>query len=78
MAKWRAPASYTAGRKLTIAGTTYAAGATISNATVKAIKHVGALLSNRDIIPNVDPHYRKGKVKTPTPTDMPAVRRKAL
>lgn len=48
----------------------YAPGDTIPNATVKKIKHLGALLGNRSIIPNVDPHGRRGKSKTPSPIDL--------
>lgn len=48
----------------------YAPGDAIPNAVVKGIKHLGALLGNRSIIPNLDPFHRKGKSKTPTPTDL--------
>lgn len=48
----------------------YEVGDTIPNATVKAIKHLGALLGKRSIIPNLDPFRRKTKLETPTPTDL--------
>lgn len=78
MARHQSQSSYTAGRTITLGGTTYAPGATIPAATVKALKKLSALLSNREIIPNVDPWKRKGKLKTPTPTDMSPVQRRAL
>jgi hypothetical protein len=55
----------------------YNLGDVIPNATVKAIKHVSALLSRRWIIPNWDFHYRKTLSTTPTPTDVspPSVRK---
>lgn len=75
MPKVTSPTSFTAGRTLTLNGTTYTPGQTIPNATVKSLKNLSALLGNRDIIPNVDPHSRKTRLSTPTPTDLtPGVR----
>ena len=78
MPKYVVPASYTSGRKQTLAGTVYNPGDTIPNAVVKGLKDLSALLSNREIIPNVDPHSRRTKVSTPTPTDVPPVVRKSM
>jgi hypothetical protein len=73
-----APTSYTAGKKFTVGGTTYNPGDTVPNATVKGLKRVSAFLGRRIIIPNADPYRRKGRLRTPTPTDVSAVFRKAL
>jgi hypothetical protein len=79
MPKYVIPASYTCGREGTkINGTTYHKGDVIPPATVKALPNLSALLSNRDIIPNVDPRSRKTKLATPTPTDIQPVVRKAM
>jgi hypothetical protein len=79
MPKYRIPSSYTCGREgLKINNTVYHKGDAIPAATVKSLKKVSALLGNRDIIPDVDPHYRKTKLKTPAPTDVPPVVRKAM
>lgn len=48
----------------------YEPGDAIPNATVKTVKHLGALLGKRSIIPNVDPLNRRGRLRTPTPTDL--------
>lgn len=75
--KLNAPTSFTAGRKVTINGTTYQPGATIPPATVKSVRALGALLSSRIIIPNVDPHRRmKYRLRTPTPTGVGTLFRK--
>jgi hypothetical protein len=77
--KLNAPTSYTAGRKLTIDGVTYQPGAAIPAATVKGLRALGALLSSRRIIPNVDPHRRmKARLRTPAPTGVGAIFRKSL
>lgn len=49
---------------------TYEPGDQIPNETVKSIAHLGALLGNRSIIPDVDPHSRFNKAKTPSPMDL--------
>lgn len=72
------PATFSAGRKVVIGGTTYQPGDAIPNATVKAIKHLSALLSRRFIIPNLDPYRRRTKLSTPTPTDIQVTVRKTL
>jgi hypothetical protein len=79
MPKYVVPTSYTCGREGTkIGATVYHKGDAIPAATVKALPNLSALLSNRDIIPNVDPHSRKTRLSTPTPTDVPPVVRKAM
>lgn len=81
MAKHVAPATYTAGRRLTIGGTVYQPGDAIPAATVKGLKRLSSLLSNRDIIPNVDPQRRNkiGRGRwVPTPTDVSAFFRRGL
>lgn len=78
MARLVIPASFTARKRIVLNGTVYAPGATIPNATVKGLKHLGSLLSNRWIVPNVDPWRRRTKLPQPTPTDFGAVARKAL
>ena len=64
----RKPASFTAGRKIVLGGTTYQPGNAVPNATVKAIKNLNALLSNGSLLPNADVHVRKHRASTPTPT----------
>ncbi|HEY5787500.1 MAG TPA: hypothetical protein VIT65_22270 [Microlunatus sp.] len=77
--KLTVPASYTAGKKFTVNGTTYNPGDTVPNATVKGLKRLSAFLGRRIIIPNVDPYNRKrARLRTPTPTDVSAQFRKAL
>ena len=77
--KLNVPTSYTAGRKVTLFGTTYQPGAAIPAAVVKSVRNVGALLSSRIIIPNVDPHRRlKYRLRTPTPTGVGSLLRKLL
>lgn len=78
MARLQIPTSYTARKRIVLGGTVYAAGDTIPNATVKGIKHLGSLLGNRFIVPNVDPWKRRTKLRNPTPTDFGAVARKAM
>lgn len=56
----------------------YEPGNTISNATVKKIQHLSALLGNRSIIPNIDPFRRKTKLSTPAPTDLGPSMKKTL
>jgi hypothetical protein len=78
MPKKVVPTSYTAGRDIRLSGTVYTKGQTIPNATVKAQKALSRLLSRRFIIPDKDPHGRKTKLRTPTPTDVNPSFRKAL
>lgn len=78
MPKITAPTSFTAGRKQTINGTVYNPGDTIPNAVVKTLKNLSALLGNREIIPNADPHKRKTLLKSPAPTDIGSVLRKDI
>jgi hypothetical protein len=56
----------------------YNPGDTIPKATVKAIRNLSSLLSNRSIIPNVDPHHRRNLPATPTPTDASVGMRRSL
>jgi hypothetical protein len=72
------PASYTARKRLVLNGTVYNPGATIPNATVKALKRLSMFLGNRSIVPNIDPYQRQNRIGTPTPTDLGPAARKAL
>jgi hypothetical protein len=72
------PTSYTAGRKVTLFGTTYQPGASIPAGTVKTLRNLSVLLGRRLIIPNADPHNRRNRLRTPTPTDISAVFRRKL
>ena len=74
----KALTSFTAGRKVTINGTTYQPGAAIPNAVVKTVKCLSALLSSRIIIPNVDRHGRRTRLYKGAPTDISPAERKAL
>lgn len=62
----RTPTSFTAGRKLTLEGTTYQPGAVVPNAAVKKIKNLSAYLSRRIIIPNVTTRQSKNHLLTKT------------
>lgn len=62
------PASFSAGRKIILNGTTYQPGAAVPNAVVKGLKRLSALLSNGSIITNIDLHNRKNKASTSKPT----------
>ena len=66
----RKPASFTAGRKIVIGGTTYQPGDAVPNATVKGLKRLSALLSNGSIRTNIDMHNRKNRLSTPTPNSI--------
>ena len=79
MPQLQTPTSFTCGREgLKIDGTTFHAGDTVSVSVAKKVRNLSALVSNRDLIPNVDPHQRKNKAKTPTPTTMAGAARRAL
>lgn len=67
----RKPTSFTAGRKVTLQdGTTYQPGATVPTAVAKACRNLSALLSRRILVPDARTSATKGKVGTPTPTDI--------
>lgn len=70
MVRIQTPASYTVRKTVTINGTVYQPGAAITNATVKGIKRLSALLGNRTIVPNVDPFRRRTKNKHTAPLDL--------
>lgn len=53
MNRFRLPSSFTAGRKLTLTGTTYQPGAAVPVAKVKHLRNLGALISSRRLVPNV-------------------------
>lgn len=73
------PASFTAGKKVTLNGTTYQPGDAVPLNVVKGLKRVSALVSRRILIPNLDPHRRlKYRLRVPTPTDISATFRKSL
>lgn len=73
------PTSFTCGREgLKIDGTTFHTGDTVSVAVAKKVRNLSALVSSRALIPNVDPHQRKGKAKTPRPVTMAGAARRAL
>ena len=64
------PASFVAGRKITLNGAVYLPGAAVANAVVKTIKRLDALLSNGSLVANVDPYNRKKRAVTPSPTSV--------
>ena len=72
------PASFSAGRKIVINGTVYQPGANVPNAVVKGLVRLSALLNKRAIVPNLDPHGRKTKAATPSPTDLHPSMKKTL
>jgi hypothetical protein len=73
------PTSYTARKKVTLGGAVYVPGDVVPLAVVKVQPNLSALVSNRTLVPNVDPHQRKkSKLGTPTPTDYPASVRKVM
>ena len=75
----KVPASFTAGRKVTLEGTTYQPGDAVPNAVVKKVKALSALLGRRILIPNLDPHRRnKMKLKHTGPTDLGGSRLRKL
>ena len=74
----RKPTSFTAGRKITIGGTTYQPGDPVPNATVKALPRLGALLSNGMILSNIDPYARKSKATTHDPNYLNPTMRASL
>lgn len=79
MPKLQIPTSFTCGREgLKIDGVTYSAGDDVPVSAVKDVHNLSALVSRRDLIPNTDPHQRKGKDYIPTPTEMSGKVRRAL
>lgn len=73
------PTSFICGKEgLTIDGTVFHAGDTVSVAVAKKARNLSALVSTRALIPNVDPHQRKGKIRTPSPITMAGAARRAL
>lgn len=66
------PGSFTAGKHITLLGDAYQPGDTVPQATIKALRNLSALVSNRTLIPDVDPWGRHNRLTTPTPTDFPA------
>ena len=78
MPKRQTPTSYTARKKVTLNGVVYQPGADVPIAVVKTQPNLSALVSQRILVPDVDPHQRKGKLGKPTPTDYPASVRKAM
>jgi hypothetical protein len=55
----QSPASFTAGRAITIGGTAYAVGASIPAATVAALRNADGLIARRFIIPSTDTYASK-------------------
>jgi hypothetical protein len=79
VARLQIPASYTARKRIVLGGTVYNPGDVIPNATVKGLKHLSSLLSNRSIVPNVDLWRRtKTRLRYGQPTDVSPVVRRAL
>ena len=74
----RKPATFSAGRKITIGGTTYQPGDAVPNAVVKDLPRLGAMLSNGMLISDIDPYSRKSKATTHDPTYLNPTTRKAL
>lgn len=65
------PTSYTARKTVTLDGVVYAPGDTVPNDVVRVQPNLSALVSQRILVPDVDPHQRTTKLGTPTPTDYP-------
>jgi len=57
----KVPASFTAGRKVTINGTTYQPGAAVPNAVAKTVRNLSSLLARRYLVPNVEQNDRRGQ-----------------
>lgn len=72
------PTSYTARKRVSLDGTVYEPGDTVPNAVVKELRTLSALVSSRVLVPNEDPHGRRGRLGTPTPTDFTARSRAAI
>lgn len=73
------PTSFTCGREgLKINGVTYHAGDDVPVSAVKQVHNLSALVSRRDLIPDTDPHGRRTRPETPTPTEMSGMARRAL
>ena len=72
------PESYTARREVTLLGVTYAPGDTVPLNVIKAIHNLSALVSSRVLVPDTDPHQRKTRLESPTPTDYPASVRRGI
>lgn len=70
------PTSFVTTRALTLAGTAYAKGATVPPLVIAHMKNASALLSRRWIVPNADPHHRRGA--KPKAIGMSAAMRKAI
>lgn len=70
------PESYTARRQISLEGVTYEPGDTVPNEVVRTLPKLSALVSARILVPSTDPHQRRTKLTTPTPTDYtpPAIR----
>lgn len=78
MARHQLPTSFTAGKKVKLAGTTYNPGDVIAVAVVKAAKRASALLSNGMVRPNRDMWHRRGKPATRRPNQLTPADRKNL
>lgn len=75
----KTPASFTAGRKVTINGTTYQPGASVPNSVVKTIRHLSSLLARRILVPDVEQNNRRGqkfKLFGPSSLGITALRKK--
>lgn len=73
---------YTAGRNFSLFGEAYKIGDVIPPSVIAQIKRPDTLLSQRYLVPKVDPHYRKTDkygpgLPTPTPTHLPPSHQKA-
>lgn len=73
-----APTSFTAGKRIVLNGTTYQPGDTVPNAVAKTLQRLSALVSARFLIPNAKLTKTKGKLSTPTPSDIKASIHRAL
>ena len=69
MNRFVVPTSFTAGRIVTLLGTTYQPGATVPNAVVKQVRPLSALVSRRILVPDVaqDPGAPTAGIRRPRP-----------
>ena len=61
------PTSFTVGKQVTIAGTAYDIGDSITNAAVQGLYDLDALLSDGTLVPNADQNHRRTALGHPTP-----------
>ena len=72
------PTTWTASRQLTLAGTVYAAGATVPNAVAAGLRRLSALVSRNLLIPDRNMRGEPVDPSIPTPTNYNAGEREQI